>query len=232
MSCDFAHHDGAYVLGSLSPAERQDFEEHLPWCPDCAEAVRQLAGLPGLLALVPVDVLDPPSDDAPLPDTLLPSLVREVRRIQLRRRLVMTGTAAAAALVVAVAFLVGIGGLPWSSAPPGTSVVAGPPADHRMVSIDQESVRADVGFETVPWGTKVALVCTYAAPGSHYSVPPSTTYALVVRTRDGRSQQVATWRALPGKTMQVAAATAVARTDIAAVEVRTADGSPVLQWSR
>jgi len=231
MSCDFAHHAGAYVLGSLSSAERQEFEQHLTWCPDCSEEVRQFAGLPGLLALVPVDVLDPPSEDAPLPDTLLPSLVREVRRVQLRRRLVMTGTAAAAALVVVALSLVGIGGLPWSD-PPGTTVAAGPPADHRMVSIDQEVVRADVGFEAVPWGTKVALVCTYAAPGSHYSVPPSATYALVVRTRDGRSQQVATWRALPGKTMQVAGATAVARKDIAAVEVRTADGSPVLQWSR
>jgi hypothetical protein len=231
MSCDFAHHAGAYVLGSLSPAERQEFEEHLTRCAECPEAVRQLAGLPGLLALVPVDVLDPPSEDAPLPDTLLPSLVREVRRIQLRRRVVMIGTAAAAALVVAALSLVGIGGLPWSDGP-GPTVVAGPPADHRMVSIDQESMRADVGFESVPWGTKVALVCTYAAPGSPYSVPPSTTYALVVRTREGRSQQVATWRALPGKTMQVAGATAVARNDIAAVEVRTADGSPVLQWSR
>jgi hypothetical protein len=62
-------------------------------------------------------------------------------------------------------------------------------------------------------------------------VPRSTTYSLVVRTRDGRSEQVATWRALPGRTMQIAAATDVARSDIAAVEVRTSDGRPVLQWS-
>ena len=30
MTCRFAHLDGAYVLGSLSPAERLEFETHLP----------------------------------------------------------------------------------------------------------------------------------------------------------------------------------------------------------
>ena len=50
MSCEFAHHDGAYVLGSLSPADRSAFERHLAGCADCALGVRELAGLPGLLA--------------------------------------------------------------------------------------------------------------------------------------------------------------------------------------
>jgi hypothetical protein len=50
-----------------------------------------------------------------------------------------------------------------------------------------------------------------------------------VRDRDGKVEQVATWRALPGKTMHLDAATATSREDIASVEVRTADGQPVLQ---
>ena len=50
MSCDFAHQDGAYVLGALSSSERMAFEHHLATCPECARAVRRLAGLPGLLA--------------------------------------------------------------------------------------------------------------------------------------------------------------------------------------
>ena len=47
MTCRFAHLDGAYVLGSLSPAERLEFEAHLPGCAECSRGVRELAGLPG-----------------------------------------------------------------------------------------------------------------------------------------------------------------------------------------
>ena len=231
MTCDFRHDDGAYVLGALSPTERQQFEQHLRECPECAESVRRIAGLPGLLARVPADVLDPPVDEEPVPDTLLPSLIREVRRAGHRRRLVLSSLAAAAAIVVGALFLVGSGGLPWADSPRAPAVVAGPPAaDRPMTAVDQESVRGSIGFQDVAWGTKVALACTYAAPGSEYSVPSSTTYALVVRARDGHAEQVATWRALPGRTMQISAATALPRRDIRSVEVRTADGRPVLQW--
>lgn len=46
----FAHSDGAYVLGALSPVERQHFEQHMTRCKRCRGAVSELAGLPGLLA--------------------------------------------------------------------------------------------------------------------------------------------------------------------------------------
>ena len=49
----FSTWDAAYVLGSLSPAERREFEEHLAGCPACQAAVSELAGMPGLLAQVP-----------------------------------------------------------------------------------------------------------------------------------------------------------------------------------
>ena len=32
MSCEFAHLDAVYVLGSLSAAERAEYERHLPGC--------------------------------------------------------------------------------------------------------------------------------------------------------------------------------------------------------
>ena len=41
-------------------------------------------------------------------------------------------------------------------------------------------------------------------------------------------EQVATWKALPGRTMRLTGATATGRTDITTVEVRTADGRVVL----
>ena len=75
MSCTFAEWDGAYVLGSLSPADRLQFEQHLSGCADCARGVRELAGMPGLLGRVRPDVLENAGVVDPVADTLLPSLV-------------------------------------------------------------------------------------------------------------------------------------------------------------
>jgi anti-sigma factor RsiW len=80
MSCEFEHLDGSYVLGALSPAERRDFESHLAGCDECSRSVRELAGMPGLLALADASVLEPPPDVVPVPDTLLPALLSSVRR--------------------------------------------------------------------------------------------------------------------------------------------------------
>ncbi|HRD63345.1 MAG TPA: zf-HC2 domain-containing protein, partial [Nocardioides sp.] len=92
--CGHEHEDGAYVLGALSPEDRVGFERHLPGCPTCTEAIRELAGLPGLLARVPVDILDADQLPTPVPDTLLPALVRRARRTRRRRMWISTGLVA------------------------------------------------------------------------------------------------------------------------------------------
>ena len=81
MTCEFAHEDAAYVLGALSSAERAAFQEHLAGCAECSQAVRRLSGLPGLLSRVSLDVLEAPAPEEPVPDTLLPALVAEARRV-------------------------------------------------------------------------------------------------------------------------------------------------------
>ncbi len=233
MSCDFAHHDGSYVLGALSPAERQEYERHLADCVECSRAVRELAGLPGLLARVDADVLTSPPVAEPVPDTLLPALVQEVRRTHRRRTWTTAGLAAAAAVTVAAGTLgvtgalTGDGGTPTAAPTSGTGSTV--PGGRTMVPVGHVPVSASLALAGVPWGTRLDLVCTYAAGGDEYRPPAAATYALVVRTRDGRVEQVATWRALPGKTMRLAAATAASPRDIASVEVRTADGEPVLK---
>ena len=62
-SCPLAHSDAAYVLGALSPAERLEYERHLPTCASCRRSVAQLAGMPGLLARVPVESVEEPIAD-------------------------------------------------------------------------------------------------------------------------------------------------------------------------
>src|ERR1700730_2998309 len=46
----YAMWDAAYVLGSLSAADRREFEQHMAQCPACREAVAELSGMPGLLS--------------------------------------------------------------------------------------------------------------------------------------------------------------------------------------
>jgi anti-sigma factor RsiW len=235
MSCQFAHIDGAYVLGSLSPAERLEFEAHLPGCAECSRGVRELAGLPGLLAQVDVADLEVPTPAAPLPQTLLPALVREVRGEQ-RRRSVLTAAVAAAVAAVFVSALA-IGGAFDRSTPPTSAATptasrSVAPVGEAMLPVGAGPVKAAVALTGVAWGTKLELTCTYAKAGSAddagYQGPAATAYALVVHTREGRVEQVATWKALPGKTMRLTGATATGRTDITEVEVRTSDGRVVL----
>lgn len=229
MSCSFAHDDGAYVLGALSPSDRLAFEEHLPGCVDCSRAVRELAGLPGLLARVDPAVLDTPPVVEPVPETLLPALVREVRRSRRRRMLAPLAAAAAVAATVGTLALTGV--LGGGSGAPVAQPVARPAAAVSMTPVGHVPLRASIALDRVAWGTRLDMTCTYLWDEPPYAVPQATTYVLYVHTRDGKVEQVGTWRSLPGKTMHITAATATGRADIASVEVRTAAGKAVLELS-
>src|SRR5215213_2129655 len=100
MSCPHAQDPAAYVIGSLSPAGRLEFEKHLGECDDCTRAIRELAGLPGLLGRVEPSVLESPGVDRPVPDTLLPTLSRQVRSARRRRTLISAGVAGAVVAVL------------------------------------------------------------------------------------------------------------------------------------
>jgi hypothetical protein len=227
MTCSYADWDGAYVLGSLAPGERLDFERHLGDCQACALAVRQIAGLPGLLARVDAGVLDehdPGRGLPPVPDTVLPRLRREIRS-RTRRRLIGTGLlAASAAAVVALALPLVDG--PSEPPPTGTSSTAVP-----MRALGAGAMEATLSMDSVAWGTRLNLVCTYE-PSSYTAGDRAGTYTLLVHTTDGRAERVGTWRPVADKPMRLSAATALGRQDIASVEVETAQGQPVLRLDR
>lgn len=230
MSCEFAHLDGSYVLGALSPTERLEFERHLAGCEDCSRAVRELAGLPGLLAHVDLADIEEASS-TPVPATLLPSLVREVRSTQ-RRRSVVVASIAAAAAAVAVGGLAVATGLPERgeaiAGPTPTATTSASPG-RAMEPVAATPIRADVALVPVAWGTRLDMTCSYGDGGDDYPDSPGSAYALVIQTRDGRTEQVATWKGLPGRTMRVSAATATDWDDIQRLELRTANGVVVLQ---
>ncbi|GAA4432000.1 zf-HC2 domain-containing protein [Georgenia halophila] len=225
MSCRFAHDAGAYVLGALSPAERLAFERHLDGCEECTSAVRDFAGIPALLGRVDATLLETRPLDEPAPD-LVPSLVRAVRRRRRRRTLAVAGLAAAAAAAVAVPVTVsqvaddGVG-----TPEPSVTATAEPEA---MEPVGEVPVEATVLMEDVAWGTRLRLSCSYEPDSVEYELPPEVDYVLVVRTRDGETEQVGSWKSVDGATMRLAAGTAASREDIESVEVRTPGGRVVL----
>jgi hypothetical protein len=222
--CSYEMWDGSYVLGSLSPAERREFEAHLDGCEHCSRAVRDLAGLPGLLGRIGEDVLDEPEPE-PVPETLLPRLSRAVHRRQQRRTWLTAGIAAAAAVAVTTGGVLAIDRPDSSStADKNPSVVQ--PSSLPMSQVSRDPMTASVALTPVAWGTKLDLTCSYPRSALRYE---GGAYALVVHTKDGRRERVATWNGLPGKSMQVSAATAAWKKDITSLEVTKLDGSPVAE---
>jgi Putative zinc-finger len=228
MSCPYSRLDGSYVLGGLSPQERLDFERHLSGCPDCARGVQEVAGLPGLLSQVDPGTLGAGEDPPPVPPTLLPDLARRVARSRRRRGVV----ALAAASVAGLALAAGAAGLatgrltigPVGPVGPGGTATAAPAA-RAMTVVEQSPVEAAVALAGVAWGTQIDLTCSYAAGGGYTG--SADVYSLVVKTRQGAADQVASWHGLKGKTFHIRAATATRRADIAEVQLRDADGDVV-----
>jgi hypothetical protein len=216
----FADDAGAYVLGTLDEADRAAFVDHLRGCPECRQAVAEIEDLPGLLALVPAEgPVDPPP-------TVLAHLLDEVRRQEWaersrarRRRTWWGGAGLAAAAAGAVVFSGSLVPMPWTEPP---AVVA------EVTTVDFEptadaAITASLELTSVRWGTKIELTCSYQ--GDQYAQPVE--YALVVHDAEGRSEQVATWIAVPGRELTIPAATGLALEDITRVEM-ISDGAVML----
>jgi hypothetical protein len=222
--CPYEMWDGAYVLGSLSAAERREFEAHLDGCEQCSRAVRDLAGLPGLLGRIGEDVLEEPHPE-PVPETLLPRLSRAVRRHQQRRTWLTAGIAAAAAVAITTGGVLALD-RPGSTPEAGHRPTVVQPSLLPMTQLSRDPMVASVALTPVAWGTELHLTCSYPRGASQYE---GGAYALVVHTKDGRTERVATWNGVPGGSMKVSGATAAWKQDIRSVEVTKRDGTPVAE---
>ena len=230
MSCPYAQDPAAYVIGSLSPAERLEFEKHLGECDACTGAIRELAGLPGLLGRVEPSVLEQPVVDRPVPDTLLPTLSRQVRSARRRRTLIGAGVAVAVVAVLVPVLVLQLGG-PDRAQPdnPGDNSDSPALVSEPMHPVGDVPLKARVTMESVTWGTRVGLTSTYDRWAMGKRLPPSMDYTLCVRDWDGHTEKVGSWRSVDGMTMEVSAATSMTPDDISSVQVRAPDGRVVLR---
>jgi hypothetical protein len=196
--CTLAHSDAAYVLGSLSPTDRLEFERHLPGCESCRRSVAELAGLPGLLGRVPVEQVEAPVPFEPLPATVLPALVAVVRREQRRKAVLVTLGAAAAIVVVAL----GVGALQAGRddgrVPEATATTAAPSVAEfqAMTVVKDYGMTAEVSLTPGSDGTSVLVNCDYVE--SEEGEGHSYRYNLMVFPRSGEPYEAMHWRAGPG----------------------------------
>jgi hypothetical protein len=250
VRCDYAHDDGAYVLGALAPAERSAYERHLGTCSACREAVAEIAVLPGLLGrldsatalqLLASDGPQNGADPQPWPvmnrgdggDARVVSLVdkaAQVRRRDRRGRRLRYASAALAAACVALVVVFGAGALPGS--PPGGTPTPGPELALPMATMspvgDPVPVVARLGLAARSWGTEVTMDCWYEKTGHDYT--KAWRLQLVAIGPDNETEQVGSWVAAPGKHVQFKGATRFAGDELVRLELTRADGSAMLAY--
>jgi hypothetical protein len=222
----FSKWDAAYVLGALSPADRRAYEEHVQSCDQCRAAISDLAPMTGLLGKLSSDrafgLLDEPHAGAtitPLPERLRDDVLGEGRRhLRARRR---TRWIVAAAAAIAVVLIVSAGVLATRLAAPASVPFA-------MESVADVPLEAEVVLDEKGWGTGIRLACEYTGDDATDVPPGGWPYSLVVIADDGTASQVSTWRALPGTTATLDAATALDVSDIASIEIRSVNTGKVL----
>jgi len=224
----YADWDAAYVLGSLAPAARREFETHLEGCERCQTSVAELSGLPGLLARVDADrafeLLERADDQAPedvpiapLPADLVARIQRrDATRRSRRRTSLLLGLSAAAVIAAGIAIPVSIASAPHPTVSTALSQVVSSP------------LSAQVELTSVGWGTKIEMSCRYDDIDS--GAPQSTRwdYALWVVQKNGSASELSSWSAANNSVVTLSAGTSVPVAEIASVQVRSVGDGQVL----
>jgi hypothetical protein len=223
----YATWDAAYVLGSLSSAERREFEAHLETCDRCRAAVGEISGMPALLAMLDaadVHALETEQEPPPLRPELRTQVLDRVRWRRRRSRLLTAAAVGLAAALLAVGMVIairpGIVGLQS-----GTTEVAA--RELTMTKLAETPFSATVALRSFAWGTRIDMACSYG-DWSGGAAPPPSNLGMVVVGRDGKQSQIATWLGMSGATALPSGNTPMPIDDIAAVQLVSANNGKVL----
>jgi hypothetical protein len=204
--------DGAYVLGALDDAELAEFEAHLATCPECRDRVEELRPIVGLLADVRAN--GPELDPGPMPDTLLPGLLRRAGQEQRRRRWLTAAIGGvAAACLIALAVLV------WP-----TSSSSNRPAPLAFAPVRPSPVHATAVLVSRQWGTEIDLACRYDEPAE-----PDFLYRLQVVDTANHFYDGGSWTLGSSGRTTFTGGVGVPKSKIKYVRITLRDGTPILQ---
>jgi hypothetical protein len=246
----------AYALGVLNDRESEQFEAHLAGCDICAAELEQLTMVSALLSHVDADSLamaEQTAQDGQVLDRML-NVVSFQRRRARARRLFAVAAAVVFVFVGVAAGAIGSGVLDRDSSNtppvanrPGPSATSGPTSGPTAQASPSESerpigtageefegtnpttgVNAKLGLEQKGWGTQVTLQLT--------NVKGPLKCQLVAVSKNGQNDTAMTWT-VPATgygtveqpdPLQLEGGTALPRDEIAQFEVRTFDGSTLV----
>jgi hypothetical protein len=219
---------GVYVLGALSPAQRQTYERHLSTCAECRAEVGDLAILPGLMGRL--DEASVTADEGiHAPATVLPAVIGQVRR---RRRNYRFAAIAGAVAAACVALIVGLT-MPTPSARPVAGPTVKPSAQavvmHQMTALNNPSiVSASIGLQAIDGGTRVVGTCKYEGPSGTYSEP--VRFVLYIVPKQGQPERIGSWSAEPGDSVPIEGMTWWPSSGIASVQLVGPNGKLQLEY--
>lgn len=236
--------DGAYVVGSLSAADRELFEAHLESCDACMQRVAALWAVPDLLDLAPIEafkaVVAPAADDygqllatlttaAPaqepgqdnsdpaFPEDLLPSLLQRIGRQRHRRRILSRVAAGiVAACVLALAGVIAFTATDHSSRQPTATAPT--------VTVANATLAVQLSVTSHDSWDEVNLTCTYKS-----QTFVTGNYTAIAKDKSGRSEVVGSWPVIPGQTAVVQTPTTFHTGEIASVSIIDSYGTIVAQ---
>jgi hypothetical protein len=209
MTCPQEIDVGAYVLDALEPEERLRLRAHLRDCPACAASLRDLEGVPRLLAQVPAPTVEFLVPEAPAPSELA------YRRLHRSATAVRPSSRPAGRhrrwlLVAAAAVLVSAAGI-TGGVMAGTD--GGPPT---TVAATQGPVQASASIEPSGSGSSITLALDGIQSGEECQ--------LVVVARDGHRETASSWTATYQGSASVTSTVGIAPRDMAELVIQTPDG--------
>ncbi|BEP12789.1 zf-HC2 domain-containing protein [Acidothermaceae bacterium B102] len=206
---------GAYVMGALTPDEREVIDAHLSSCPDCTSEMDELTRLPVLLDLLSAEEVvamgtgagRPPAD---LVDRVVAAAVAE-RRGQRRRRWLVASAAAVVLVAGSSAAAVVL-----SSSPSKT------PAQDISLSATNKTTGTWARIEVEPrlWGASLNLKLTGVPAGEHCK--------LVAVGRDGSTETAGSWEVTYHGGATLTGATSLSLSSTASYDIVTFEGKTLV----
>lgn len=212
MTCSTTVELAAYVLGAITPQERDRIDTHLIDCRTCQRELILLAPLPGLLLRVSADEIAGLQDAAePNPAEPLAEARRRISRRRGRRWLI--------AAVTGISVVAGVGGGLWAAGtfPPAASAHA----TELSGSDPDTGVRLNAQLSARQWGTEVDLRLS--------GLPDGARCRLIVHSRNGASEISGSWQATRYAATVLPAATSVSLADISSIDVVTDTGRNLIE---
>jgi hypothetical protein len=202
---------GAYVLGALTPDERDEIDSHLSGCPACVAELDSMTSLPLFLDLISGEEValmgaGSPGPDDGLIDRVVAAALSERRAVRRKRWLV---SVAAAVVLIAGSSVAGVV-LSQSNHPKVVNAAVFHATDPTTHAWAQISVQPKL------WGAAIDLKLTGVPAGEHCK--------LVAVGYDGSSDVAASWEATYKGSLNLTGATSLQLASTAAYDVVTFDG--------